>query len=138
MAINALGIIALLSFLMGALLALRWSVLALLPAIGAALVLVVLLSVARGEGAGSLAIDLLVTVTCMEAGYIARLVAYALADVARVAVTTTAEAKSFGARAPVIAGLDPAIHPLRKNSIRRGWTRGSSPRVTAVVGADAE
>jgi hypothetical protein len=99
MAINALGIIALLSFLMGALLALRWSVLALLPAIGAALALVVLLSVARGEGAGSLAIDLLVTVTCMEAGYIARLVAYALADVARVAVTAMAEAKSFGARA---------------------------------------
>jgi hypothetical protein len=87
MAIGALGIIALLSFLIGALLALRWSVLVLFPAIGAALVLVVLLGVARGEGAGSLAIDLLVTMTCMEAGYIARLVAYALVDVARVALT---------------------------------------------------
>ena len=35
---------------------------------------------------------------------------------------------------PVIAGLDPgldpAIHPLRKNLMRRRWTRGSSPRVT--------
>src|SRR5262245_38294565 len=30
----------------------------------------------------------------------------------------------------VIAGLDPAIHPLRKMSLRRRWTRGSSPRVT--------
>jgi hypothetical protein len=32
----------------------------------------------------------------------------------------------------VIAGLDPAIHPRRKKNLsRRGWTRGSSPRVTA-------
>jgi hypothetical protein len=84
---NALGIIALLSFLFGALLALRWSVLALLPAIGAALVLVALLGVARREGAGSLAVEALVTVTCVEAGYIARLVAYALLDAARIAVT---------------------------------------------------
>jgi hypothetical protein len=30
----------------------------------------------------------------------------------------------------VIAGLDPAIHLLRKKFLRRGWTRGSSPRVT--------
>ena len=34
----------------------------------------------------------------------------------------------------VIAGLDPAIHPLRKMFLRRGWTRGSSPRVTPVGG----
>jgi hypothetical protein len=87
MGIIALGSIALLSLLIGALLALRWSVLVLLPAIGAALVLVASLGVARGEGAGALAIDLLVTVTCMEAGYIARLVAYALTDAVRVAVT---------------------------------------------------
>ena len=33
-------------------------------------------------------------------------------------------------RSSVIAGLDPAIHPLRKMLLRRGWTRGSSPRVT--------
>jgi hypothetical protein len=33
-------------------------------------------------------------------------------------------------REAVIAGLDPAIHPFRKKFLRRGWTRGSSPRVT--------
>jgi hypothetical protein len=31
----------------------------------------------------------------------------------------------------VIAGLDPAIHPFRKNSLQRGWMRGSSPRMTS-------
>jgi hypothetical protein len=90
MAFSALGIIALLSFLIGALLALRWSVLVLLPAIGAALVLVALLAAARGESAGSLAIELLVTVTCMETGYVARLIAYALVDAARIAATAAA------------------------------------------------
>jgi len=35
-----------------------------------------------------------------------------------------------GTAAAVIAGLDPAIHPLRKKFLRRRWTRGSSPRVT--------
>lgn len=86
MGINALATIALLSFLVGALLALRWSVLVLAPAIGAALVIVTLIGVARGEDAGSLAIDMMVTITCMEAGYIARLIAYALVDAARVAI----------------------------------------------------
>ncbi len=33
----------------------------------------------------------------------------------------------------VIAGLDPAIHHLRKNSSRKGWVRGSSPRTTSVL-----
>jgi len=46
-------------------------------------------------------------------------------------------ANGVGASAPatrtdVIAGLDPAIHPLRKESMQGGWTRGSRPRVTAV------
>ena len=30
----------------------------------------------------------------------------------------------------VIAGLDPAIHPLRKTLCEDGWMRGSSPRMT--------
>ena len=34
----------------------------------------------------------------------------------------------------VIAGLDPAIHPLRKDSMRTGWTAGSSPAVTIMGG----
>jgi hypothetical protein len=34
----------------------------------------------------------------------------------------------------VIAGLDPAIHLLRKSILRRRWTRGSSPRVTTENG----
>src|SRR5437588_1038796 len=32
--------------------------------------------------------------------------------------------------APVIAGLDPAIHHLRKILCKDGWIRGSSPRKT--------
>jgi hypothetical protein len=39
-------------------------------------------------------------------------------------------ARALRANLRVIAGLDPAIHPLRKKFLRRGWTRGSSPRVT--------
>jgi hypothetical protein len=34
----------------------------------------------------------------------------------------------------VIAGLDPAIHLLRKSVLRRRWTRGASPRVTPENG----
>jgi hypothetical protein len=82
-----MGIIALLSFLIGALLALRWSVLVLAPAIGTAVIIVVLIGVARGEDAGALAVDMTVTVTCIEAGYIARLIVHALLDAARVAIT---------------------------------------------------
>jgi hypothetical protein len=128
MGIIALGIIALLSFLIGALLALRWSVLVLLQAIGAALVLVALLGVARGEGAGALAIDLLVTVTCMEAGYIARLVACALLDAARVAVMAASR-----------ISMPQGLHAKRIDPrvIRAFYARldGLCPRVTAVVGA---
>src|SRR6266852_2412791 len=32
-----------------------------------------------------------------------------------------------------IAGLDPAIHPLHQDSIRNGWTPGSSPGVTNAM-----
>jgi hypothetical protein len=58
----------------------------LVPAIGFALGIVVLVGVARGEGAGSLAIGMMVTITCMEAGYVGRLVGYALIDAAGVAI----------------------------------------------------
>ena len=34
---------------------------------------------------------------------------------------------------PRHAGLDPAIHPVRKRFLRRSWTRGSSPRVTGGI-----
>ena len=94
MGINALAIIASVSFLIGALLALRWSVLVLAPAIGLALVIVALVGLARGEDAGALAIDVMVTITCMEAGYIGRLVAYALIDASRVAITTATRARA--------------------------------------------
>src|SRR4051812_19171318 len=33
----------------------------------------------------------------------------------------------------VIAGLDPAIHPVRNASFEDGWIRGSSPRMTTFV-----
>ena len=86
-----MGIIALLGFLVGALLALRWNLLALVPVIGAALPLVALIGIARGEGAGSLAVDMLVTVTCIEAGFVARLIAYGLVDAMRLAVKSATE-----------------------------------------------
>jgi hypothetical protein len=35
----------------------------------------------------------------------------------------------------VIAGLDPAIHPLRKTPCEDGWIRGSSPRMTKKIPA---
>jgi hypothetical protein len=73
-------LIACLGLLLGALLALRWNVLVLVPAIGIALPLVASVGIARGESAGSLALDMLVTITCIEAGYIARLFATVLAD----------------------------------------------------------
>jgi hypothetical protein len=79
-------IIASVSALIGALLASRWKVLVLVPAIGAALPLVVLIGIARGEGAGALAADMAVTVASIEAGYIAALVANVLLDAARTAV----------------------------------------------------
>jgi hypothetical protein len=78
-----MAIIALLGLSVGAFLALRWNVLVLVPAIGIALPLVALIGIARGEGAGSLALDMLVAVTCIEAGYIARLLAGVFADAAR-------------------------------------------------------
>jgi hypothetical protein len=34
----------------------------------------------------------------------------------------------------VMAGLDPAIHHLRKTLFQRGWMRGSSPRMTMQSG----
>jgi hypothetical protein len=87
----AMGIIALLGFFVGALLAMRWNLLVLVPVIGAALPLVALVGIARGEGAGSLAVDMLVTVTCIEAGYIARLIAFGLVDATRLAVMAATE-----------------------------------------------
>jgi hypothetical protein len=87
----AMALIALLSFSAGVLLALRSNVLVLLAAVVAVLPLVVLVGIARGEGAGSLAVDMMVTVTCIEGGYIIRLIAYGLADAARLAVTAATE-----------------------------------------------
>jgi len=73
---------------------LRWSVRGLAPAIGLALVIVAVVGVARREDAGSLAIDMMVTITCMEAGYIGRLVGYALFDAAGVAIMTATRVRA--------------------------------------------
>jgi hypothetical protein len=35
-------------------------------------------------------------------------------------------------RRPVIAGLDPAIHPRRKKRLPRRWMPGSSPGMTGL------
>lgn len=79
--------IVLLSFLAGALLGLRANVLVLVPALGIALPLVALICIARGETVGSLIVDMAVTAACVEAGYIATLVARALVDAARAGET---------------------------------------------------
>jgi hypothetical protein len=43
-------------------------------------------------------------------------------------------ARHAGEACPIVmAGLDPAIHLLREEFLRRRWTRGSSPRVTGEV-----
>ena len=83
----AMGSIALLSFLAGALLGLRANVLVLVPALGIALPLVALICIARGEMVGSLIVDMAVAATCIEAGYIATLVALALVDARRAGET---------------------------------------------------
>jgi hypothetical protein len=119
--INSLAIIALLSFSIGALLALRWSVLVLVPAIGAALMIVVSIGVARGEGAGALALDMTVTVSCMEAGYIGRLVVYALVDAARVAIAATAQMRLAWSRHSSwsLPGLTRQSILFARNAMRR-------------------
>jgi hypothetical protein len=81
-----MAIIALLGLSVGVSLAARWNVLVLIPAIGIALSLVALIGIARGEGAGALALDMLIAVTCIEAGYIVRLLAYIFADAADAAI----------------------------------------------------
>lgn len=88
-----MALIALLSFSVGALLALRWNALMLLAAIGAVLPLVALIGIAHGEDAGSFAVDMLVTVTFIETGYIARLVAHVFVEAARAAIATAVLAK---------------------------------------------
>jgi hypothetical protein len=84
----AMALIALLSFSAGVLLALRWNVLVLLAAVVAVLPPVALIGMTHGEDAGSLAVDMLVAVTFIEMGYIARLVAYIFVDAARTATRT--------------------------------------------------
>jgi hypothetical protein len=79
-------IIASLGLLAGILLSLRWNVLVLVPAIGITLPVVALIGLARGEGAGSLALDMLVAVTCIEAGYVARMVVQVFAHATRTAL----------------------------------------------------
>src|SRR5712691_8988843 len=51
---------------------------------------------------------------------------------ARRAALARADSDEMDAPSVVIAGLDPAIHLLRKDSIRNRWTPGSSPGVTNV------
>ena len=88
-----MALIALLSFSAGVLLALRWNVLVLVAAVAAVLPPVALIGIARGEDAGSLAVDVLVAVTFIETGYIARLVAYIFVDATRAAARTAIVAK---------------------------------------------
>jgi len=96
---TAMVIIAFLGVLIGALLALRWNVLVLVPAVCAALPLVALIGITRGDSAGWLAVDMVVTVTCIEGGYIAGLVTSVLVGAARIAVITTIKTRTAVIRA---------------------------------------
>ena len=62
--------------------------LVLLATIGVALALVALIGGMRSEGAGSIAADMLVTVTFIEVGFLARLAVYVVADAVAAAVRT--------------------------------------------------
>ena len=69
-----MAMISLLCISIGALLSTRWNVFVIFPVIGAALVIVVVVGVARGDSAGWLAVEMAVIIVCLELGYAARLV----------------------------------------------------------------
>jgi hypothetical protein len=78
-----MAMISLLCISIGASLSMRWNVFVIFPVIGAALAIVVVVGVARGDGAGWLAVEMAVIIVCLELGYAARLVVYLLADAIR-------------------------------------------------------
>jgi hypothetical protein len=80
-------ITALLSFLIGSLMSLRWDIFVLLSVVAGALPVVALIGFARGEDARSIGVELVVTVACMEVGFMARLFVEMLTDAARLAIT---------------------------------------------------
>jgi hypothetical protein len=86
-------IIALVSFLIGASLSLSWDIFALVLVVADALPVVALIGFARGEAIGSIVVDLVVAVACMEAGFMAKLFVEILMDATRGAIT-----KLMGAR----------------------------------------
>jgi hypothetical protein len=77
------AMILLLCISIGAVLSTRWNVFVMFPVIGAALVIVAMVGVARGDSAGWLAVEMAVIIVCLELGYMARLVVYVLADAIR-------------------------------------------------------
>jgi hypothetical protein len=72
--------ISLLCISIGAVLSTRWNVFVIFPAIGAALVIVTVVGVARGDSAGWLAVEMAVIIVCLQLGYAAKLVVYVLDD----------------------------------------------------------
>jgi hypothetical protein len=80
-------ITASLSFMIGLLLSLRWDIFVLLSVIAGALPVVALIGFACGEDAGSIVVELVVTIACMEAGFMAKLFVVMLTDAARLAIT---------------------------------------------------
>jgi len=54
----------------GAVLALRFRVLSLVPAVGVGLVAILGLGIARGEGLGAIAVHMVVVATALQAGYL--------------------------------------------------------------------
>jgi hypothetical protein len=117
--------IALLSFLAGALWARRFNAFALVPALGIALPLAALIGRARGEGIGSLIADMVVIAACVEAGYVAWLVARAFTDTTPADETqcrSPARAAQSAERLRVGAApraLLPTLHdaPVERNSL---------------------
>src|ERR1700722_7580793 len=115
----AVGSIALLSFLAGALWAWRFNAFALVPALGITLPLAALIGSARGQGVGSLMVDMVLIAACVEAGYVVWLVAYALTDTAPADETPCrVPARAAQSAERLRVGTPPLHHaPVERNSL---------------------
>jgi xanthosine utilization system XapX-like protein len=89
---STMVIITLLKFLIGALVGLRWDIFVLVSVVGDTLAIVALIGIAGGEDASSIAVDMVVTAVCIEAGFMARLFVEMLADATRATIVKVTRA----------------------------------------------
>jgi len=112
--------IALLSFLAGALLASQRKVFVLVPSLGVALPLVAWIGLARGEGLSSLILDMVLTASCAEAGYVARLVGHAFMAATPSGETRcrfpACDCRDLRDAPPVLSGCDQRIASMNRSA----------------------